>query len=148
MHLSRACRDCTPPGTSPVQFTLYLQAELLNVHCLQGEDEGRSLVQVTEYILSRDGAKPVGVYALYDSQQQLQYIGLARNMVLAIKVSIPQLSAAGLTQVPLLEHRSQHPAVVSQHNVALSQDTAWPHGMGCRPKSCMHPSLHYAMPSP
>ena len=46
-------------------------------------------MQVTEYILSRDGAKPVGVYALYDSQQQLQYIGLARNMVLAIKVEPP-----------------------------------------------------------
>ena len=79
-----------------MQITTCLQAEVLNVHCLQGEDEGRSLVQVTEYILSRDGAKPVGVYALYDSQQQLQYIGLARNMVLAIKVGPPSCQQQGL----------------------------------------------------
>ena len=91
MRLRIDYRDCTLPEKSPVHVTTYLQTDVLDVHCLQGEDEGRSLVQVTEYILSRDGAKPVGVYALYDSQQQLQYIGLARNMVLAIKVSPPQL---------------------------------------------------------
>lgn len=57
----------------------------------QGEDDGTSLVPVEQYLAVRQGEKPLGVYALYDSGRNLQYVGYARNMTLAIKV--PQLPA-------------------------------------------------------
>ncbi len=45
------------------------------------------LVRVPDYLSSRDGEKPLGIYLIYDLQQQPQYIGYSRNMVLAIKAS-------------------------------------------------------------
>jgi hypothetical protein len=42
---------------------------------------------VDDYLSAREGDKPLGVYALYDAQRNLQYVGYARNMVLAIKVA-------------------------------------------------------------
>lgn len=32
------------------------------------------------------GERPLGVYALYDEKHNLQYVGYARNIVLAVKV--------------------------------------------------------------
>lgn len=52
----------------------------------QGEDDGTSLVPVERYLAVRQGEKPLGVYALYDSGRNLQYVGYARNIILAIKV--------------------------------------------------------------
>jgi hypothetical protein len=43
---------------------------------------------VAAYLESRDGEKPLGVYAIYDDRHNLQYIGYSRNMVLAVKVSL------------------------------------------------------------
>ncbi|CAL8472276.1 g11818 [Coccomyxa elongata] len=51
----------------------------------EGEDDGTSLVPVEQYLTVRQGEKPLGVYALYDSGRNLQYVGYARNMTLAIK---------------------------------------------------------------
>ncbi len=55
--------------------------------CLQGDDEGTTLLPVLGYLEARDGEKPVGVYAIYDEKQVLQYVGYTRNIVLAVKVS-------------------------------------------------------------
>lgn len=41
---------------------------------------------VERYLSVREGEKPLGVYALYDRARNLQYVGYARNMTLAIKV--------------------------------------------------------------
>ena len=38
------------------------------------------------FVSARAGEKPVGVYALYDAKRNLQYVGYARNVVLAVKV--------------------------------------------------------------
>jgi len=43
-------------------------------------------MSVEEYLQTRDGEKPLGVYALYDAHNAVQYIGYSRNMVLAVKV--------------------------------------------------------------
>ncbi len=43
-------------------------------------------MSVDEYLQTRDGEKPLGVYALYDAHNAVQYIGYSRNMVLAVKV--------------------------------------------------------------
>lgn len=44
-------------------------------------------MSVDEYLQTRDGEKPLGVYALYDAHNAVQYIGYSRNMVLAVKVT-------------------------------------------------------------
>ena len=44
-------------------------------------------MEVQHYLASREGEKPLGVYACYDEKGNLQYVGYSRNMVLAIKVS-------------------------------------------------------------
>jgi hypothetical protein len=51
----------------------------------QGEDDGTALVPVGAYLRAREGEKPLGVYALYDARRDLQYVGYARNMTLAVK---------------------------------------------------------------
>ena len=54
--------------------------------CLQGEDDGSTVLPVGDYLEARDGERPVGVYALLDARHNTQYVGYSRNMVLAIKV--------------------------------------------------------------
>jgi hypothetical protein len=61
----------------------------------QGEDDGSSILPVPSYLDSRDGEKPLGVYAVYDERHALQYVGYSRNMVLAIKVRAGAAAAAG-----------------------------------------------------
>lgn len=59
------------------------------VHMLllvQGEDDGSSILPVPAYLDSREGEKPLGVYAVYDDRHNLQYVGYSRNIVLAVKV--------------------------------------------------------------
>lgn len=51
----------------------------------EAEDDGSVLVPTDYYLESRDGESPMGVYAIYDSKRNLQYVGFSRNMVLAIK---------------------------------------------------------------
>ena len=59
----------------------------------QGEDEGTELMPVERYLETREGEKPLGVYALYDAARALQYVGYARNMPLAIKVGASEREA-------------------------------------------------------
>lgn len=51
----------------------------------EGQDDGTSCLSVDEYLQTRDGEKPLGVYALYDAHNAVQYVGYSRNMVLAVK---------------------------------------------------------------
>ena len=39
-----------------------------------------------DYLETRDGERPLGVYALYDAHNNVQYVGYSRNMVIAVKV--------------------------------------------------------------
>lgn len=55
---------------------------------IQGEDDGTALVPVEQYLSAREGSKPLGVYALFDAQRNLQYVGYGRNILLAIKVAV------------------------------------------------------------
>lgn len=52
----------------------------------EAEDDGTVLIPVDEYLESRDGESPIGVYAIFDSKRNLQYVSYSRNIVLAIKV--------------------------------------------------------------
>jgi hypothetical protein len=56
-----------------------------------GEDDGASLLPVSSYLTSREGERPVGVYALHDSRGELQYVGLSRNIVLAVKAHLTRV---------------------------------------------------------
>jgi hypothetical protein len=53
----------------------------------QGEDDGSAIMPVSSYLDDRDSDKPLGVYALYDSDRNLQYVSYSRNIVLAVRVS-------------------------------------------------------------
>jgi len=57
-------------------------------------------MSVDEYLQTRDGERPLGVYALYDAHNAVQYVGYSRNMVLAVKVcfhhQLPGISHAAI----------------------------------------------------
>lgn len=57
----------------------------------EGEDDGCSLLATAGYVAAREGEKPVGVYALYDDKRNLQYVGYARNVVLAVKAHLARV---------------------------------------------------------
>ena len=65
--------------------------DLIQRSPIQGEDDGTTLVPVAQYIEAREGEKPLGVYALYDSKRNLQYVGYGRNIVLAVKVGLSSM---------------------------------------------------------
>ena len=50
-----------------------------------GEDDGTAIVPVDAYLDSRDGERPVGVFALFDARRNLQYVGYSRNVVLSVR---------------------------------------------------------------
>jgi Fe-S cluster biogenesis protein NfuA len=58
----------------------------------EGEDDGTAIVSTESYLESRDGERPVGVYAVYDSRRNLQYVGYSRNMVLSIRTLLTRVS--------------------------------------------------------
>lgn len=64
---------------------------------MQGQDDGTSCLPVDEYLQTREGEKPLGVYALYDAHNAIQYVGYSRNMVLAVKVCFSPISFAYCT---------------------------------------------------
>lgn len=51
-------------------------------------------MDVQYFLTSRRDERPMGVYALHDSQRQLQYVGYSRNVVLAVQVHFCQKFAA------------------------------------------------------
>ena len=70
--------------------------QLRHLLAMQGQDEGQELTPVATYLAerARDAAKGVGVYALYDDSQQLQYVGFARNVAGAIQVHFSSCGTA------------------------------------------------------
>lgn len=51
-----------------------------------GEDDGAVLMPLEEFESSRRGHKLAGVYAVYDKEGVLQYVGFARSILLSLKV--------------------------------------------------------------
>uniref|UniRef100_A0A0D6QVR1 NIF system FeS cluster assembly NifU C-terminal domain-containing protein n=1 Tax=Araucaria cunninghamii TaxID=56994 RepID=A0A0D6QVR1_ARACU len=49
-----------------------------------GEDDGSSIIPFQAYVSARDNLKFGGVYAIYDTQDQIQYVGYSRNVVLSL----------------------------------------------------------------
>jgi len=52
----------------------------------QGEDDGSTVLSAESYLESREGESPLGCYCVYDSDQNLQYVGYSRNIV---RVRVP-----------------------------------------------------------
>eukprot|EP00271_Cylindrocystis_brebissonii_P001250 TRINITY_DN11575_c0_g2_i1.p1 TRINITY_DN11575_c0_g2~~TRINITY_DN11575_c0_g2_i1.p1 ORF type:complete len:611 (+),score=115.97 TRINITY_DN11575_c0_g2_i1:47-1834(+) len=48
-------------------------------------DTGATIVPFPEYLAARDGQKFAGVYAVYNAEGGLEYVGYGRNVVLALK---------------------------------------------------------------
>ena len=72
---------------SPTRLTGSGTVKTYQCYLLQGQDDGTSCLSVQEYLETRDGERPLGVYALYDEHSDVQYVGYSRNMVIAVKVT-------------------------------------------------------------
>jgi len=57
----------------------------------KGEDDGEMLLPVNEYLETRDGEKPLGVFMIFDASETVQYISYSRNMVLSIKALLKRM---------------------------------------------------------
>ncbi|KAF6255860.1 NifU-like domain-containing protein [Scenedesmus sp. NREL 46B-D3] len=82
--------DAVPEGHKSLHNALYGQegdahASSRRYNFREGEDDGSSILAVPGYLDSREGEKPLGVYAVYDERHALQFVGYSRNMVLAVK---------------------------------------------------------------
>ena len=96
---------------------------------MQGEDDGTTLVPVAQYLEARDGEKPLGVYALYDSSRNVQYVGYGRNIILAVKASTRPLAAHALvpgacSRCPAHAHGARRMLTVPQLRVQISERAA------------------------
>jgi hypothetical protein len=110
-----------------------------------GEDDGSGLVPVFSYVSARDGAKPPGVFAVYDANKHLQYVGY-RCAAVAAAGWRGRAGAAGAGRPPGLGVRrllslmprtpSPHPPPPTPHpqpqHRAVRQDAARAHRRGTR----------------
>ncbi|KAF8073253.1 NIFU1 [Scenedesmus sp. PABB004] len=86
-----------PEGHKGLHGLLYGEGDAAAAHSAaryefrKGEDDGSALLRVDDYLASRIGEKPLGVYAVLDAARALQYVGYSRNMVLAIKGHLARL---------------------------------------------------------
>lgn len=97
MSLCRCCCRLLPSsspyhilhaGAPPRAGVLGVVPPIAAAPSAQGEDDGSALLPVVAWLAAREGGgKPVGVYALSDARRNLQYVGYARNIVLAVRVS-------------------------------------------------------------
>ena len=96
---------------------------------LQGQDDGTCIIAVPQYLQDREGEKPLGVYALYNAQNAVQYVGYSRNMVLAVKVGLTMQHDQCLHAIQcwnMSNHRStQHEQIIFQLQ-SLSSSNALP----------------------
>lgn len=51
----------------------------------QGEDDGSVILPVSDYLDGREGEQPVGVFSVYDSRKNVQYVGYSRNIVVSVR---------------------------------------------------------------
>jgi len=51
----------------------------------EGELRGNALFPLSEWLTKREGQKPCGLYAIYDRDEKLKFVGYSRNIVLAIR---------------------------------------------------------------
>jgi hypothetical protein len=78
----RAVTDqSVPEGHKALHSTLY-DKEAADVHAesrgyrpVAGEDDGDAVLAVDGYVAAREGAKPPGVFAIYNAAKELQYVG-------------------------------------------------------------------------
>jgi hypothetical protein len=105
-----------------------------SAHSFQGEDDGTRLLPASSYVQNREGEKPVGVYAIYDAAQAIQYVGFSRNIVLSVKVR----DHAQRTQRAI----AQHPSFVAAPSCIRSRRMCcWMHCVAL-PAGSLQSSIH------
>jgi len=57
----------------------------------EGEDDGSALVPLASWVEARELEKPLGVYAVYNSAKDIQYVGYSRNVVTACRAHLAKL---------------------------------------------------------
>ena len=77
---------CDTAAESPL-FVSGGMALMFGDSLLQEEDTGATAVEVERYVKERLGENRAGVYAIRDSSNVVQYVGYARSILSAVKVS-------------------------------------------------------------
>ncbi len=88
--------DNVPEGHAGLHEELYGGAEGANgAHATKedggladasdGELRGDALFPLAEWLTKREGQKPCGLYAIYDRDEKLKFVGYSRNIVLAVR---------------------------------------------------------------
>ena len=120
------------------------QALMFRDSLLQEEDTGATAVEVERYVKERLGENRAGVYAISDSSNVVQYVGYARSILSAVKVSqltepppsaqAPQLRMRNSAQSSLRRLISwllaRKGAARYRHECYLL--ASWPAGADCR----------------
>ncbi len=88
------------PRRAPPRLTRHARAHARNQPNrnpgrAQGEDDGTAVVPAAEWLASREGAQPTGVYAVYDARRALQRVSYSRNCVLAVRTHLVRRRARG-----------------------------------------------------
>lgn len=94
------------------------------------EDDGSTLVLVESYLESRDGESPLGVYALFDSKRNLQYISYARNIILAVKAHLSRVDEEKCTYIRCMVFMNK---AMSTRSVLAREAENWLEAAGTLP---------------
>ncbi|GBG00345.1 hypothetical protein Rsub_13077 [Raphidocelis subcapitata] len=106
--------DTVPEGHRGLHSALYGSGDAEGAHGggssyrpVVGEDDGGAVLEVESYLAARDGAKPPGVFAVYDAERRLQYVGFSRNLVLSIRTLRTRMGADRVAHVRALAVANQ-----------------------------------------
>ncbi|KAI8467931.1 MAG: NifU-like domain-containing protein [Monoraphidium minutum] len=128
--------DSVPEGHKGLHATLYEAGDAATAHVdavyqpVEGEDDGGAVLPAGAYLAARDGAKPPGVFAVYDAARTLQYVGYSRNIVLSLKTLRARIGEERVAHVRVLVVANQ----AMQTRTALSkQAQSWLDEAGATP---------------
>jgi Fe-S cluster biogenesis protein NfuA len=91
------------------------------------EDQGGVRVAVSRYVQRKAAQKKAGVYAIYNSRGEPQYIGFARSILAAVK---GHLAAAGEEACSAVETRLLPPGAVANRSRLQAEADAWLQELG------------------
>eukprot|EP00884_Botryococcus_braunii_P017053 jgi/Botrbrau1/4030/Bobra.0016s0037.1 len=130
--------SAVPEGHRELHGFLYGEggAEVHNVFSsdrfdpIQGEDDGTALMPLAAYLRDRENKRLIGVYALYDSHREVQYVGYARNFIQLIKAHLKRVGEERCSYVRAMVFANKAMAT----RTALAQQAEnWLHESGTIP---------------
>ena len=92
----------------------------------EGEDGG-TVFTLDDWVERRDGEKPTGLYAVYDEEETLQYIGYSRNLVRSVR---RQRSRHGASKSTFVRIKLAPEGTIATRSLLEDERTRWLDAMG------------------